>query len=143
MENIVLNAVKERAKDVAKTIVNQLFATTKTGVLMSWGIGGLGAGVVRNKDGYLSPCLVMDVSGLVYKGRVLVALNKGTDTYEVYMFLNGDDKATLMADELYCDTLGEWLDEHIERPKEMDDETYKILSTIDSDIKTLESMLKD
>nr|DAQ19289.1 MAG TPA: hypothetical protein [Caudoviricetes sp.] len=68
---------KIEAVRVANIIIEQLTDTTDANVLMSWGVRGHGAGYVRGRDGIEMPCLILDVSGLIHTGRVVVALNEG------------------------------------------------------------------
>ena len=120
---------------VANLIIWQLTDTTDANVLMSWGIRGHGAGYVRGRDGIVMPCLILDVSGLMHTGRVVVALNEGADVYEVALYdVRGNSVGDWIGD-VTCDMLGSLLDSLIERPSEMTDDDYKELSEIDSFIK--------
>ena len=102
---------------------------------MSWGIRGHGAGYVRGRDGIVMPCLILDVSGLMHTGRVVVALNEGADVYEVALYDVRGNRVGDWIGDVTCDMLGSLLDSLIERPNEMTDEDYKELSEIDSFIK--------
>ena len=68
--------------------------------------------------------LKMKVNGLVHKGKVIVTYNEGTDYYEIYL-LNRQGECILTREDVCFDELGQMLDELIEKPKDMDDETYK------------------
>lgn len=126
---------KIEAARVANIIIEQLTDTTDANVLMSWGIRGHGAGYVRGHDGIEMPCLILDVSGLIHTGRVVVALNEGADVYEVALYDTHGERYGDWIGDVTCDMLGSLLDSLIERPIGMTDEDYKELSEIDSFIK--------
>ena len=128
---------KIEAVRVANLIIEQLTDTTDANVLMSWGVRGHGAGYVRGRDGIEMPCLILDVSGLMHTGRVVVALNEGADVYEVAIYNARGERCGDWICDVTCDTLGSLLDSLIERPKGMTDEDYKDLSELDSFIKYL------
>lgn len=128
---------KIEAVRVANLIIKQLTDTTDVNVLMSWGVRGHGAGYVRGRDGIETPCLILDVSGLIHTGRVVVALNEGADVYEVALYDVRGNRVGDWVGDVTCDMLGSLLDSLIERPKGMTDEDYKDLSEIDSFIKCL------
>lgn len=126
---------KIMAMRVANLIIEQLTDTTDANVLMSWGMRGHGAGYVRGRDGIEMPCLILDVSGLMHTGRVVVALNEGADVYEVALYDVRGNRVGDWIGDVTCDMLGSLLDSLIERPRGMTDEDYKELSEIDSFIK--------
>lgn len=126
---------KIMAMRVANLIIEQLTDTTDANVLMSWGVRGHGAGYVRGRDGIEMPCLILDVSGLMHTGRVVVALNEGADVYEVSLYDAHGERVGDWIGDVTCDMLGSLLDSLIERPIGMTDEDYKELSEIDSFIK--------
>lgn len=128
---------KIEAVRVANLIIKQLTDTTDVNVLMSWGVRGHGAGYVRGRDGIEMPCLILDVSGLIHTGRVVVALNGGDDVYEVALYDVRGNRVGDWIGDVTCDMLGSLLDSLIERPKGMTDDDYKELSEIDSFIKCL------
>lgn len=128
---------KIEAVRVANVIFAQLAATTDANVLMSWGVRGHGAGYVRGRDGIEMPCLILDVSGLVHTGRVVVALNEGADVYEVALYDACGERCGDWIGDVTCDMLGSLLDSLIERPKRMTDDDYKEMSELDSFIKCL------
>lgn len=125
-----INAVR-----VANLIIKQLTDTTDVNVLMSWGVRGHGAGYVRGRDGIEMPCLILDVSGLMHTGRVVVALNEGADVYEVALYDAWGERCGDWIGDVTCDMLGSLLDSLIERPKGMTDDDYKEMSELDSFIK--------
>ena len=126
---------KIEAVRVANIIIEQLTYTTDANVLMSWGVRGHGAGYVRGRDGIEMPCLILDVSGLMHTGKVVVALNEGSDVYEVALYDAFGERCGDWIGDVTCDMLGSLLDSLIERPIGMTDEDYKDLSEIDSFIK--------
>lgn len=126
---------KIKAVRVANLIIEQLTDTTDANVLMSWGMRSHGAGYVRGRDGIEMPCLILDVSGLMHTGRVVVALNEGADVYEVALYDARGERCGDWIGDVTCDMLGSLLDSLIERPSGMTNEDYKELSEIDSFIK--------
>lgn len=134
--------MKKYAVEISNTILEQIIGTTDVSVVMSWGIRGYGAGIVKHNDVKM-PCLVLDVSGLVHEGRVLVAYNEGVDTYEVLLKDKEGNNVGDWHEDVYFDDLGSLLDSLIERPADMSDEEYEILSTIDSYIKHVEDEMRD
>ena len=120
---------------VANVIIDQLKATTDINVLMSWGIRGHGAGYVRGRNGIEMPCLILDVSGLMHTGRVVVALNEEADVYEVALYDVRGNRVGDWIGDVTCDMLGSLLDSLIERPKGMTDDDYEEMSELDSFIK--------
>ena len=136
MENC--KGAKDVAVRVANVIVEQLRATTAQNIMWSWGIHGWGAGWVFNDEEFYMPCLVLDVSGLMHKGRVVVALNDGLDTYEVALFDHHGKRVGDWHKDIYFDTLGKVLDELIEKPAGMSDEEYQTRSAVDSFIKWMQ-----
>ena len=116
---------KIEAVRVANVIIDQLKATTDINVLMSWGVRGHGAGYVRGRDGIEMPCLILDVSGLIHTGRVIVALNEGDDVYEVALYDVRGNRVGDWIGDVSCEMLGSLLDSLIERPKGMTDDDYK------------------
>ena len=77
--------VNTKAVAVANEIMRQLYATTDINIIWSWGVRGYGAGWIYNDCGLYCACLVLDVSGLVHKGRVVVALDEANDWYDVLL----------------------------------------------------------
>ena len=128
---------KIEAVRVANVIIDQLKATTDINVLMSWGVRGHGAGYVRGRDGIEMPCLILDVSGLIHTGRVIVALNEGDDVYEVALYDVRGNRVGDWIGDVSCEMLGSLLDSLIERPKGMTDDDYKEMSELDSFIKCI------
>ena len=122
---------------VAKVAWEQIVGTTGANIVASWCIRGVGAGVVINESGYYLPCLVLAVSGLIHKGRVIVALNEGLDEYEVALWNKSGQRVGRWHTGLMFDELGAKIDELVERPKGMTDEDYMLLSMLDSDIQEL------
>ena len=101
---------KIEAVRVANIIIEQLTGTTDANVLMSWGVRGHGAGYVRGRDGIEMPCLILDVSGLMHTGRVVVALNEGGAGYEVALYdVRGSRVGGWICD-VACDMRGSLLD---------------------------------
>lgn len=98
---------KEHILSVAETIRQQLIGLTNRSVLMSWGITQLTATAVDNMA-----ALKLTVNGRLHKGDVIIALNEGTDYYEVY--LKNKDGRKKIAYDIDFTQLGEIIDTAIE-----------------------------
>lgn len=98
------------AKAVATTALQQLNAFTEWSVLASWGV---------SKRQYLRwrdmPALALRVQGFAHTGWVVISLNEGADEYEVEL---ADEhfyaKDGSRRDGVYCDMLGDVVDELVE-----------------------------
>ena len=120
-----MKTTSEERLAVAKTIWAQIRATLTFSEIMSWGVMAKQA---LEYEGM--PALAIRVSGLIHKGWVVVALDYSTDTYKIYLTqVNGKVKATY--DDVYCDTLGEFIDRKVERG-EYSAERYHELAMADS-----------
>lgn len=128
---------KKYILDLVETVMNQICAEVGASVVMSWGVRSVGGGETRNADGYTSPCVVLGVSGLVHTGLVVVALNEGTDTYEVQLRTPEGVPVGETHTDVYCDQLGHLIDSLVERPSDMSDEAYEFLSTLDTIFKEM------
>lgn len=124
---------KDYLINVANVAMSQIIAGVGISVVMSWGIRGRGCGEVEH-DGNVMPCLLLNVSGLIHTGLVVVALNEDKDTYEVQLRPVGKPAGEWIMD-VYCDQLGSLIDSLVEKPKDMSDEDYKTLANVDSFVK--------
>ena len=70
---------KKYVVQVAQTVREQLIATTRMEILMSWGIGQFTPAIFKDLPG-----LKFHVNGRLFQGDVLICLN-GSDYYEVYL----------------------------------------------------------
>lgn len=101
-----------RILSIAETIRQQLVGMTPMNVLMSWGISKVAATVIDDMS-----ALKLYVNGRLHKSTVIIALNEGTDYYEVYLH----DKAgntQKIAEDIDFTQLGDTIDEAIERGKD-------------------------
>ncbi|MCM1312839.1 MAG: hypothetical protein NC252_08100 [Roseburia sp.] len=101
-----------RILSIAETIRQQLVGMTPMNILMSWGISKIVATVIDDMA-----ALKLYVNGRLHKGTVIIALNEGTDYYEVYL----RDKAgntNKIAGDIDFTQLGDTIDEAIERGKD-------------------------
>lgn len=98
----------------AETTRLQLLASTPTNTLLSWGIEKFFGTVYNNM-----PALVVKVNGRIFTGNVVLAYNEGADLYEIYLL--DCSGAKCITDGCYCDQLGEIIDEHIERGKDIEE----------------------
>lgn len=122
---------------VAKTAWQQILGGVGASVAMSWGISRWIATEKECRDGVCKACLVLQVSGLIHTGFVVVAYDRASDTYEVLLEnLKGEPVGEWHTD-VYCDELGKLIDSLVEKPTDMSQEDYEELSSIDSFIKWL------
>lgn len=122
---------QEEIMAIANTINAQLaWSAPVCPIQWSWGVSKKIASLYRGMA-----TLKLRVSGLVHKGWVLISLNQGSDTYEVRTI---DMRGTIKQERLdvYCDQLGKVVDEMVERPADMDTDTYAKEALADSDKKT-------
>lgn len=102
----------EEVLRIAQTALQQIKAGVSTSVYWSWGVSKLGYTVYEQM-----PTLMLRVSGLLHKGWVYVSLNQGSDTYEVRLMKvdRTMKKGTEPHTDVYCDQIGELIDQLIER----------------------------
>lgn len=115
----------EFIRQTAETAWSQLFWSVNKWTVMSWGVSKRVATIYNNM-----PTLALKVSGLVHKGWVYISLNEGKDVYEVRLFKNKQCIKTI--EEVYCDNLGETIDELVEKPTSMSEEEYSEKAKADS-----------
>ncbi len=99
---------KEYVKWVAKEIRNQLFGLTAPNVLMSWGITKMTAVVYKRMA-----ALKLYVSGRLWSHQVIIALDEGSDYYEIWL-VGGSEKDRRIACDVDFTQLGEIIDTAIE-----------------------------
>lgn len=97
---------KKYVVQVAQTVREQLIATTRMEILMSWGIGQFTPAIFKDLPG-----LKFHVNGRLFQGDVFICLN-GSDYYEVY--LRDGTGVECISDEVCFDELGELIDRRIE-----------------------------
>ena len=131
---------KEFLMQVAQTAMSQILSGVGGNVVAIWGVRGWGAGTVTGSDGFIMPCLVLKVSGLIHTGLVVVALNEASDVYEVRLMTFDGVPVGEWHRDVYCDQLGSLIDSLVERPVGMTDEDYEELSSLDSFVKSLADM---
>lgn len=112
--------------DVAKTINEQIFWSIDKWTFFSWGVSKKIAMTYNNM-----PSLRLRVSGLVHKGWVTISLDEGRDCYIITLQdVRGNVKST--HDEVYCDELGDRIDQLVEKPSEMSYDRYMELAKADT-----------
>ena len=109
---------QEYCLEIANTILSQIISVVGTMTFSSWGVSEKTA--TYHND---MPSLVMDVNGLLHKGKAIVSYDEGGDSYTVYL-LDKDGNVTYEADNIFFDTLGTILDDKIERCESWTDEEY-------------------
>lgn len=120
---------EEYVKQIATTAWQQLFWSVTMPVVMSWGVSKKYCSLYQNM-----PTLMLKVSALVHKGWVYISLNEGKDVYEVRL-IDSQGQCTKTVEEVYCDQLGNVIDELIERPASMTEEEYSKKAMADSNAK--------
>lgn len=95
--------------EVAHTIYQQLRATTTFSVRGSWAAQNYQASVYKGMA-----ALTFRVSGLRHNGRVYIAYNEGTDTYDVFL-MDMRNREIKHIEDVYCDNLGYLIDKEVER----------------------------
>lgn len=119
----------EYVKQVATTAWQQLFWSVTMPVVLSWGVSKKCCTTYNEM-----PTLMLKVSALVHKGWVYISLNEGKDVYEVRL-MNTKNECIKTIDEVYCDQLGETIDQLIEKPSSMTEEEYSQKAMTDSNAK--------
>ena len=104
---------------VATEIWRQLRATLGVDVMWSWGIRKVTYTMCNGG----MPALQIQVSGRLFKGYVLVALDEGSDTYKVFVKKTLRGELTCICEEAYCDNFGQIIDRYVESGANM--EEYK------------------
>lgn len=119
----------EYVKQVATTAWRQLFWSVTMPVVLSWGVSKKCCTTYNEM-----PTLMLKVSALVHKGWVYISLNEDKDVYEVRL-MNTKNECIKTIDEVYCDQLGETIDQLIEKPSSMTEEEYSQKAMADSNAK--------
>lgn len=105
---------------IANEINRQIRCGVTSDVVLSWGVSKRIATVYNDMA-----TLALYVNGLLHKGWVYVSLDEGRDCY-IITLLSADRKTiTDVRDEIYCEELGETIDNLVERKAEWTDEEYK------------------
>jgi hypothetical protein len=94
---------------IAREIRHQLVAGTPLNVYWSWGPKNFAADYIDRKA-----ALRFRVSGLLHKGYVYIALDEGSDTYDIYLQKIREKQPRLAVEGAYCDNMGEIIDGLVE-----------------------------
>ena len=138
MANVDEKTMRE-VKDFVFCTWELIKRTTNPAVIFSWGVRAIGGGLVKNTDGGDSlPALFLDVSGLIHTGRVVVMRVAGE--YRVACFDAEGKRVGDWVDEIKYNEIGEVIDSLVEHPKDMSDEDYQFLSSLDSFLKMMAEM---
>ena len=111
------------AREVAKTIQDQLMGTLGQAVVWSWGQHGLQSVTGEQAEDLGIECsrgaLKFNVNGYLHKGHVLVSLN-GADTYDVFIcnISKGKMKIKEKIEGIYFEEFGSWIDNQVEQSYE-------------------------
>lgn len=126
-------------KDFALGTWELIKRTTNPAVIFSWGVRAIGGGLAANGDGSKSfPALFLDVSGLIHTGRV--AVMRAAGEYCVACFNVNGKRVGDWVNGVPYNELGDVIDSLVERPKDMSDEDYQFLSSLDSLVKMMAEM---
>ena len=107
-----MNHTKEEIAAIASECYKQITTLTPKMVFWSWGVSN-----VQSTEYKGMASLVLRVNGYLHRGLVIVSLNEGSDTYEVYCL---DDKLSVVKEqqEVYFDMLGSVIDAMVEQRPE-------------------------
>ena len=103
---------EEYVKGVAAVIWGQLLSTIDNNVLGSWGVDSL-AYTLFEAEGEQFPALTFTVDGILFRGRIFIALDEGADYYQIYCLKDGI--ITLISSDVCFDEMGEIIDRFVER----------------------------
>lgn len=138
MANVDEKTMRE-VKDFAFGTWELIKRTTNPVMIFSWGVRAIGGGLVESTDGTGSiPALFLDVSGLIHTGRV--AVMRAAGEYCVACFDANGKRVGDWVDEIKYNEIGDIIDSLVEHPKDMSDEDYQFLSSLDSFIKMMAEM---
>lgn len=115
---------------IANEINRQILCGATVDVIMSWGVSKRIATVYQDRA-----TLALRVSGVLHKGWVYVSLDEGRDCYVVTLLSADKSKVIKVRDEVYCEELGNVIDNLVERKEEWTDDMYKELAFADSKMK--------
>lgn len=122
METIKITKGDEYAKQIATITLCQI--NPRTRIFQSCGVEKRICVYVNDM-----PALGLLVNGFIHKGWVFVALNEGTDTYEVFTTKTNTKAKTIEVvkhiDDVYCDMLTETIDGMVEKDQSWTDEEYE------------------
>ena len=104
-----MKKMDEYVQQVATEMWSQLRMTLGVNIMWSWGIRKVVATICNEM-----PALQLHVNGRLFKGYVLVALNEGSDTYQLFVKKTMRGELTCICDECYCDNFGQIIDRYIE-----------------------------
>lgn len=94
---------------IARTIQSQLLCGSNRMKVWSWGAHNYKAVIANGKA-----ALQFTVQGYLYKGRITIAYDEGTDTYEIF---KGLKKRVMVYDNVYCDCMTDLIDKMVESGK--------------------------
>ena len=115
---------------IANEINRQIRCGVTVDVIMSWGVSKRIATVYQDRA-----TLALRVSGVLHKGWVYVSLDEDRDCYVVTLLSADKSKVIKVRDEVYCEELGNVIDNLVERKEEWTDDMYKELAFADSKMK--------
>lgn len=104
--------IEEYVKGVAAEAWQQLLATTDKNVVGSWGVDNLAYTLIEAEEEQF-PALTFTVDGILFKGRIFIALDEGVDYYQIYCLKDGI--ITLISSDVCFDEMGEIIDRFVER----------------------------
>lgn len=113
----------------ANVMFKQLFWSIDKWTYGSWGVSKRMYAFYKDM-----PTLILRVSGLVHKGWVYISLDEGSDCY-VITLLNTRHEVKKTVDNIYADTLGEVIDELVEKSPKLTDSEYRTRALKDSEKK--------
>lgn len=112
------------AKIVADEILRQIRINVGNSVVWSWGLKNPQYGTEENGNHFL----IFSVSGFLHKGKLKVRL-EGNDTYTIFLLKrNGEEKSSHTM--IYCDEIGERIDQLVECNTSKEEYTKLVNKTI-------------
>ena len=103
---------------IANEIKSQIISVIGIMAFCSWGVSNMTA-TYHNE----MPSLIMDVNGLLHKGKAIVSYDEGGDSYTIRL-VDKEGKVTFELENVFFDSLGKILDDKIERCGSWTDEEY-------------------
>ena len=129
MHNIKSTSEINYCHEKTNEMFSQLFWSIDKWTYGSWGVSKRMYTFYKDM-----PTLMLRVSGLMHKGWVFISLDEGTDSY-VITLLNTKYVEKKSVDNIFCDTLGETVDELIEKSPKLTDKEYHTRAMKDSERK--------
>lgn len=119
--------VSDESLDTAMYVAGYTLRALKSNISVFWSWGAEKRGVFDiDDDGDVKIALGLKVNGFRHQGWIYVALNEGTDLYDIYLPKDGEtDEVEMVKYDLYVDQICMAVDDIVERSISESDETYE------------------